>query len=611
MGEPELSSPSPEVDRLIEAASISSLSLDGLDEDDLQELAERVLLCDYSGVSEIAGIGARGSIRLVRSFHELEIKTPERRVLKSPDSRRLSKDILGLISENCLSNLSRNKVLSLLPALNPSLILERQERLSSALQIISSLPAEESKKLKEGLSSFVIEPPSAMGKGSGEPPVLRHFETRKNIVEAIFELLESCPGMASFFSENDIATLKEVKKILDGYSGGGIEDAEAIISDSELIINESFRKLRPDPEGAKRIVEEQIDLISNSLRLNREEEEILRRSALEGLSIPFEFERSSMRNLVRRWRSRKEQERKGYLSGVASQLARYRRDLEKIIGKALFLDFAFAVFQLSARYKLMFPKIGRDGISFIDGRNPFLIQASGEPSSVKPVSYSIGKTTLPVNAKKRNVVMLTGANSGGKTTLLTTVASIHIMTLLGLPVPARDAEVAPMPIYLFRRRVTKRIGSLEHALGSLIPVFADRKRKLILMDEFEALTEPGAAGRILAGLVNAVAATSSILLLVTHLARETLPHVRLPIRVDGIEASGLSAKGELIVDRQPIFDHIGSSTPKLIIMKLAKRSKPKGKELFESLLSALGEDEELPVQAPIALPWLGSENERL
>jgi|ADKI01.1.fsa_nt_gi hypothetical protein len=80
MGEPELSSPSPEVDRLIEAASISSLSLDGLSEEDLQELAERVLLCDYSGVSEIAGVGARGSTRLVRSFHELVIKAHERRL---------------------------------------------------------------------------------------------------------------------------------------------------------------------------------------------------------------------------------------------------------------------------------------------------------------------------------------------------------------------------------------------------------------------------------------------------------------------------------------------------------------------------------------------------
>jgi DNA mismatch repair protein MutS2 len=222
---------------------------------------------------------------------------------------------------------------------------------------------------------------------------------------------------------------------------------------------------------------------------------------------------------------------------------------------------------------------------------------------VRPVSYSLGKTQGFKVAKARNVAVLTGANSGGKTTLLTTLASVHILTLFGLPVPCEKAEVVPVPVYLFRRRVTRRIGSLEHALGSLIPVFGDRHRKLVLVDEFEALTEPGAAGRIMAAVLNEAATGSSFVLVVTHLARETLPHVRLPIRVDGIEARGLDQKGDLEVDRQPIFGHIGSSMPKLIIMKLSRSTKNrKVKALYEEILSSIKE-ETLEVQAPIATPW--------
>ena len=160
---------------------------------------------------------------------------------------------------------------------------------------------------------------------------------------------------------------------------------------------------------------------------------------------------------------------------------------------------------------------------------------------------------------------------------------------------------------MFRRRVTRKIGSLEQALSSLIPVFADRHRKLVLMDEFEALTEPGAAGRILAGIMNAVATGSSFLLLVTHLARETLPHVKLPIRVDGIEAEGLDSEGELIVDRQPKFNHIGSSTPKLIIMKLSKTAKKNDKALYGDILNSLEAESSVPVQTPLNLPWLSEE----
>jgi len=176
--------------------------------------------------------------------------------------------------------------------------------------------------------------------------------------------------------------------------------------------------------------------------------------------------------------------------------------------------------------------------------------------------------------------------------------------LLGLPVPAENAEVTLMPVYLFRKRMARRSGSLEHVLKSLIPILADRQRKLVLIDELEALTEPGAAGRIIASIINRAAATSSLFLLVTHLAKETLPYVKLPVRVDGIEASGLDEKGELVVDRQPVFDHIGSSTPKLIVMKLAKASRKDAvKAIYNDVLASLEGEGRSPVQAPMMFPW--------
>lgn len=105
-----------------------------------------------------------------------------------------------------------------------------------------------------------------------------------------------------------------------------------------------------------------------------------------------------------------------------------------------------------------------------------------------------------------------------------------------------------------------------------------------------------------------MATGSSLLLLVTHLARETLPHVRLPIRVDGIEAEGLDKDGELIVDRQPKFNHIGSSTPKLIIMKLSKSAKTGDKALYGDILNSLEGESSMPVQTPLNLPWLSKED---
>ncbi len=266
------------------------------------------------------------------------------------------------------------------------------------------------------------------------------------------------------------------------------------------------------------------------------------------------------------------------------------------------------------KYSLSIPNIGTGGIGFVNGRNILLSEEEGNASTVVPVNYCVGRTiSVKVVAPARNVVMLTGANSGGKTTLLTTVAGIHVLTLLGLPVPADESEVNPTPIYLFRKRTTKRVGSLEQALRSLIPVFAERQPKLILIDEFEALTEPGAAGRIIASIINHVATGSSSVLLVTHLAAEILPHVKLPIRVDGIEATGIndSKGGDLLVDRQPKFNHIGSSTPQHIIGKLSRINATRGGKsrhakqiatLYDEILSSLSEEKERGLQAPLNFP---------
>jgi DNA mismatch repair protein MutS2 len=402
-------------------------------------------------------------------------------------------------------------------------------------------------------------------------------------------------------------------KTLDEYESKEVKDAEGVLSDAEILINQKLRKGRVDEERARRIVEEQIEEVIGTLRMNSEEADEVSRAALDGMSIPFEFERTGRRRVIERWEGRQKEERAAKLARTESFLKQHWAVVDDAVERVISLDQILAAASLMERYTLTIPAIGNDGLAFVNGRNLFLMrdQLQGGSRAVQSVSYALGRTkSMKMEvAKPRNVVMLTGANSGGKTTLLTTLASVHVLTLLGLPVPCEKAEVTPMPIYLFRRRVTRKIGSLEQALSSLIPVFADRHRKLVLMDEFEALTEPGAAGRILAGIVNAVATSSSLLLLVTHLARETLPHVKLPIRVDGIEAEGLDKDGELIVDRQPKFNHIGSSTPKLIIMKLAKSAKKDDKALYGDILSSLEGESSMPVQTPLSLPWLSKEED--
>jgi DNA mismatch repair protein MutS2 len=602
---------------LLELAARFEINLQTLSEEKVRDLLGRVRVGDIDGFAEIAATEKRRAHQLIRMYTEKASGARERKALRTPDARKLSRDILSLFSEQASSKLAKNRFLLLTPALDRETI---QSRLSACLTGTDLLRELKQSGKRDELAKVLAE--VSFDAPSGKKPYSRtqsdtldYFMSRRRMIKVTHSILTNFDGvstLSTFFRGMDRKVLENVMKTLEEYESKEVQDAEGVLSDAEILINEKLRKGRVDEERARRLVEEQIEEVVGTLRMNSEEVNEVRRAALEGLSIPFEFERTGRRRVIEKWEGRQKEERAAKLAKTESFLKQHWAVVDDAVEGVISLDQILAVASLMERYALTIPAIGNEGIAFVDGRNLFLTkdQLEGGSRAVQSVSYALGRTrsTKIAVVKPRNVVMLTGANSGGKTTLLTTLASIHILTLLGLPVPCEKAEVAPMPIYLFRRRVTRKIGSLEQALSSLIPIFADRHRKLVLMDEFEALTEPGAAGRILAGIVNAVATSSSLLLLVTHLARETLPHVKLPIRVDGIEAEGLDKDGELIVDRQPKFNHIGSSTPKLIIMKLAKSAKKDDKALYGDILNSLGDESSMPVQTPLSLSWLSKED---
>ncbi|KUH32138.1 DNA mismatch repair protein [Thermococcus celericrescens] len=250
------------------------------------------------------------------------------------------------------------------------------------------------------------------------------------------------------------------------------------------------------------------------------------------------------------------------------------------------LDFLQAIKEFTEGFS--FPELQNGGIAFINGRHLFI-------ESPQPVSYVVGEK--PENfgvpdsdiIHNERVVILTGANSGGKTSLLELMTQITVLTHMGLPVPAEKAWVEPLDeLFFFRRkRSTYGAGAFETALRSFVRALKGSGRKLILIDEFEAITEPGAAVRIIGELLQIAHEKGFYVVIVSHLGedlRKELPFAR----VDGIEARGLDEKLNLIVDRQPVFGKLGRSTPELIVESLARRKRGKEREIFERVLRAFG-----------------------
>lgn len=410
--------------------------------------------------------------------------------------------------------------------------------------------------------------------------IINYYVRRRPILQTfvrISELLADLPNLPNMREETESA--QKVLNLLDGLREAPVS-LEDTIMEAEEKVNEEIKKLRTRDGGMeelKSFIEDIIFELADRLNLEEDEAKLLREAAYENQTLPFTFSPSKTRTLSISYKRRRSQERYVKLKEVAFEMEKERVKVDRAIRRLFELELLLSIARFARDHDLNIPQLndGR-GIGFEQGRNLFLIQDELKGAGkVEPVSYSVGDTKIELfGAETHPTVMLTGANSGGKTTLLETLALIHILTLLALPVPAKKADVPLTPLYLFRRRTVRKVGSLEYAIRILRPVMAKRQPKVLLMDEFEALTEPGALGRIIASVLNNLP-KRSLTLFVTHLAREILPHLKTSIRVDGIEAKGIDDQGNLIVDRQPIFNHLGTSTPELIISKLSKKAKSK------------------------------------
>ena len=236
------------------------------------------------------------------------------------------------------------------------------------------------------------------------------------------------------------------------------------------------------------------------------------------------------------------------------------------------------------------PEMVRSGVWVDAGRHLFL---GIEPD---PVTYGIGQAAK-LKSDRQSVALLTGANSGGKTTLLEMLAQITILAHMGLPVPAKSARVGHIEkLHIIAKASgTQSAGALEQTLRKLAEVLTTPGKRLVLADELEAITEPGAAARILAGMFGAAIDHPDIsMLTVTHLAPQLLKASGRDLRVDGIEARGLDENLELIVDRTPIRNHLARSTPELIVRRLVEQCEGDAQVLFTDILASFPSKSDSP-----------------
>ena len=263
----------------------------------------------------------------------------------------------------------------------------------------------------------------------------------------------------------------------------------------------------------------------------------------------------------------------------ARKLSKYEPVGKDIVRDTLDFDVFFAIGCFAVDHGLRMPALAKAGLNVVGGRNIFL------QKKAEPVSYSVGVKNG--EARGERIVLLSGVNSGGKTTLLDMLAQIAVLAHMGFPVPAEAAEVGLIDalLYYSKSKGTLTAGAFETTIKDFSKIMSPAT-KLVLVDELESITEPGASAKIIAGILETLYENEgSEAVFVSHLAEQITAGTRCPVRVDGIEAKGLDADLNLIVDRTPRYNYLARSTPELIVERLTRSAAGDKKAFYSRLLA--------------------------
>ena len=261
-------------------------------------------------------------------------------------------------------------------------------------------------------------------------------ETLHPALEAIFQETNGLDQLASVFAMiGDAGDVEEMEKIRDGLWS----TAKKLEENLNQQIAAEMESVTLDLSGSD-MLEALADAATFQRKLASATEdvmnEILERGRTEfssyleagGLQAPFDLyssnwpvklNRGALDKINDELERRINDGRNDHLLRLATKLADLKPLCETAIQRLIEHDMWYSIASWAIQYNATLPELVDHGIWFEQGRHLFI------EGDVQPVSYGLGRAAP--KGDQQSIALLTGANSGGKTTLLELVAHIAIL----------------------------------------------------------------------------------------------------------------------------------------------------------------------------------------
>ncbi|MBK9215572.1 MAG: Smr/MutS family protein [Chloracidobacterium sp.] len=208
-------------------------------------------------------------------------------------------------------------------------------------------------------------------------------------------------------------------------------------------------------------------------------------------------------NELQNLKGKEEREVAQILFSLTEMLREQIPAVESAVDAVAELDAIKTKVEFARKFNAVVPQITDDTLDLIDARHPLLeenLKATATKAETRPVGSvprednEIVPCSFTLTATK-SVMIISGANAGGKTVVLKTAGLLSLMAISGLPVPAKGAKI---PFY---RSVLADIGD-HQSLSANLSTFSShmsniagmirecRPPSIVLLDEAGTGTDP-------------------------------------------------------------------------------------------------------------------------
>ena len=193
-------------------------------------------------------------------------------------------------------------------------------------------------------------------------------------------------------------------------------------------------------------------------------------------------------NDLQKLKAKEENEIARILFSLAEELREQLPSIEQAVDAVAELDFVKAKTIFADRFDASVPEITEDeSLNFVEARHPLLEENLRGESEIVPVSFSL--------SKKNAVMIISGANAGGKTVVLKTAGLLSLMAISGLPIPAKESKV---PFYASvladigdNQSLSANLSTFSSHISNIASMMKNlHTPALVLLDEVGTGTDP-------------------------------------------------------------------------------------------------------------------------